>query len=709
MSQPNSFENHSCSGVITQKSSKGVKKKPIMPTSIVSDGPNDCIYNGFNNRNVSTEREIQVELESASVSYQDDGIMNGDANTDAGSDGEMKDVRKKRRSQSDTSDGSPRSKNLQESDVGFMWTQANGYHNITEFDTTQLSPDVFYSSAQDAGRSADDMNGYVNENAHMLAYLELNGDTAAGSDAESINPHVAENINGFAPNGNENQEIEDELQSDKVDEGIALAAELEFIPPATTKLSTSSEDQGDFIETDISVQQMGFSSYASSRGSSCNDLPNLVQASDLAEYHNHNNNVTKDNQVAEETHHQHYKCESCERNQHVNATGAFNFDSSQSNDCYKYSKNYGTQIKHKLQAPSTGNNPTGAFSFQSSGRSEVHTAREMQETLHSMWHNISQPVPQQRHASTTNRSITSSFYSPDMDIEFMDLDFEPSLVNSDSQQEFQTSETANDVAVPGNQPGSSLQHGADNDRFSDNDDNIDDNCFCYGCDKISDKFSNHSSHFKSSSGTKANPLISCCRHSNFHLNGQSSDGDETSNSLIRSNPECKNCDEQIINRERTEPRNIISDESTNAEGVEGAVGFTSSTSGQSHSVPNNLDMVGSSQDWNVLPSGSSDAAHYNVLRQTSTSNFDQDENKFQDYFGVESNLNRLDGDSFPELGKQHYFSRPKDVCVRQNKPLLQGLPLSRLPFIGRQDIVGGEDENEADDEQEEEDEGTVPG
>ena len=705
MSQSNSFENHRCSGVISQKSSKGVKKKAMISTTIASDDPNDHTYNCCNNSLTSTERGNQVELESIVVGYQDDGSMNGEANTEAGCDKEIKDVRKKRRSQSDTSDGSPRSKNLQESDVGFMWTQANGYHSITEFDTTQLSPDVFYASAQNAGKSTDDMNGYVNANAHMLAYLELNGDTVAVSDADSVDPRIPENINGFVPNGNEDRDIEDELQSDKVDEGIALAAELEFIPPATTKLSTSSEDQGDFIETDISVQQMGFSSYASSQGSSCNDLPNLVQASNFGEHHNHNNNVTKDNQITEETHHQHYKCESCERNQHLNATGTFNFNSSQSNDCYKYSKSHGTGIKPKLQTPPTGSNPIGAF--QSNGKSEAHTVLEMQETLHSMWHNISQPVPQQRHASTTNRSSTSSFYSPDMDIEFMDLDFEPSLVNSDLQQEFQPSETtvwshANDVSTPGNQPGSSLQNGADNDRFSDNDDNIDDNCFCYGCDKISDKFSNHSSHFKSSSGAKTNPLISCCRHGNFHTYRQSNDGDQISSSLIRNNPECKNCDEHIINREKTEPRNIVSDERDNAEVAEGAVGFTNTTSGQSHSVPNNLDMVGSSQDWNVLPSGSSDAAHYNVLRQTSTSNFDQDENKFQDYFEVESNLNRLDGDSFPELGKQHYFSRPKE-------PLLQGLSVSRLSCGDRQHIVGGEDENEADDEQEEEDEGTAPG
>ena len=718
MSEPDSSENRRCSEMLAPKPSKAAKKDAKSVTSAaagsdVHDGPSSHQMNDYNNY-ITSQLENQLESENIvnhvqtiTVNGYNDvgGNLNGDVSTASRSERETEDVRRERRSQSESSDGSPRSKSLQESDIGFMWTQTNGHHVLPDPEPIPLSPDVFYSSAHKVERPTDDMNGYVNANSHMLAYLELNRESNRTASPENLNIVLPDNVNGVAPNGNENGEIEDDLQSDKIDEGIALTAELEFIPLATTKLSTSSEDQGDFIETDISLQQLGFSSYTSSRGSSCNDLPNLVQAS-AREHHIHNNNVTKDNDVSDKVRQLQHKCESCERNQQASASGAFNLTpSGQHEDCC----NHGTNIKSQSQAPFGGfRHSNGPFSLQTDNRSAPQSTLYEHDT-HAMWRNISQPPPLQRNPSTTNRSSTSSFYSPDKDIEFMDLDFEPGLVNSDSKQEFQQSESgaiATWPALENNHFGSSSDHGAERGKFSDNDENTD-NCFCYGCDKISDKFSNHSSHFKSCSSAKGNPLISCCRHrGHHHVNGgRDNANSESSNSVKQNVPKCKNCDEQRVHRDTFELRNNINDGNNALELSEGAIGFSSTNNSQSHSVPNNLDMVGSNREWNVLPESASETpAHYNVSRQTSTSNFNQDENNFQDYFGVESNLNRLESDSYSTQGKD--FTRPKNVCVPENEPLLHGANLCRLSCIGRQDVVG-EDDTEADDEQEEEDEGTV--
>ena len=708
MSEPDSLENRRCSGVLAPIPPKASKKGSKSVTSDVDDGPSHHQMNGYDNH-VASQLEHQLESENlvnhvqtiTLNGYIEGGSVNGDVSASGRNDKETKDEIRKRRSQSESSDGSPRSKNLQESDVGFMWTQTNGHHAVPEPDPNPSSPDVFYSSVHEIQTQTDDMNGYVNANAHMLAYLELNGESPRVASPENI--LLPDNMNGLASNGNQHEEIEDDLQSDKIDEGIALTAELEFIPLATTKLSTSSEDQGDFIETDISLQQLGFSSYASSRGSSCNDLPNLVQALDRGEHHNHNNNVTKDNGDCDKA--QQHKCRSCERNQKVLGHGAYNLTLSSQYD--GNSEDRGSNIKPQSLAPcSSVRHSNGAFSLPTDCRNVPQGALDDHET-HTMWRNISQPPPLQRYSSTTNRSSTSSFLSPDLDIEFMDLDFEPGLVNSDSQQEFSQSESTT-VALPfNNHLGSSSNHGAERDRFNDNGENID-NCFCYGCDKISDKFSNHSSHFKSCSGANANPLISCCRHrDHHHRNGGIGNTDSERGNFVKENvPKCKNCDEQRVQTDSFELRNNISGDSNGSDLLEGAVGFPGATSSQWHSVPNNLDMVGSSRDWNVLPESAEAPAHFNVSRQTSTSNFNQDENNFQDSFGVECNLNRLEGDSYSTQGKD-YFTRPKNVCVQENESQLHGANLCRLSCTARQDVAGGEDDNEADDEQEEEDEGMV--
>lgn len=275
---------------------------------------NGCSNNADNCRNNAAAAVVVAHSDP----QQQEVVANGDVlsyATAAAAVVASRDNWKKRRSQSEGSEGSPRSKNLHESDVRFMWTQANGHSVPVVSDTSPVSPEVFYSPTHDP-TTGDDMNGYASANAHMLALLEINGDRGRGTSAAGSDENVghSENLNSYLPDnhlyqdasGNQGHShsnaishsnsiqhdnttltshgyrnplnnhsnnthahsndchenggggsFEDESQSDKIDEGIALAAELEFMPlhgATSNKLSTSSEDQGDFIETDISLQ-----------------------------------------------------------------------------------------------------------------------------------------------------------------------------------------------------------------------------------------------------------------------------------------------------------------------------------------------------------------------------------------------------------------------------------------------------------------------
>ena len=512
-------------------------------------------------------------------------ITNGEPSTNIPV--KQKDPSRKRRSQSESSEGSPRSKSLQETDVSFMWSQTNG-HAVSEIavngHTSPLSPDVFYSSSHPSPRTTDDMNGYISANSHLLAYLDINRESSSDHPANHENREHNELSLGES-NANNHQDInQDDSLYDKIDEGIALAAELEYIP-IQTKLSTSSEDQGDFIETDISLQQ--FNSYTSSQESSCENLPNLVHAS-CQEHHNNNKSECYPHLL--------HNCESCDKN----LTGAI-ANISEGNS-YEPCRS-----KACISPGNSSNSRPVGYNMSAAIPQDAASSQDQQQQP--SW---SRNNPAPHHA---NHSSSSSYLSPDMDIEFMDFDIDPGLVNSDSQQDSLSTDPGcwNNEGPPRSQ-----------ERTSSHESKIE-NCFCCGCcDKLSDKFSNHSSHFKPQTGSKSSPMISCCRnHRKERLNDPMQQVHTEAN-------EGESSDTGHSDEPGQGIRNALAwnEEDRNNLASNSAADFSPDQQlPDLVPITNNLDVV-FSHGWT---SSDVEAEHYNVSRQTSTSNFDQDENSFQDF------------------------------------------------------------------------------
>ena len=72
--------------------------------------------------------------------------------------------------------------------------------------------------------------------------------------------------------------------------------------------------------------------------------------------------------------------------------------------------------------------------------------------------NNSVPLPAWPATNGANRSSTSSFYSPDLDVEFMDLDFDPDMALSDSQQDLVPSDSNSHLSSEGDRLGASANN-----------------------------------------------------------------------------------------------------------------------------------------------------------------------------------------------------------------------------------------------------------
>ncbi len=436
---------------------------------------------------------------------------------------------------------------------------------------------------------------------------------------------------------------------------------------------------------------MGFSSYASSRDSSCSDLPNLLQQQqDLLGDHEPINHHHNNNDACGEKRHNY--CESCDRDQaHFGETkppgqkpGAVGPSGVETH------QNHGPSNGGFVRADAGGNKPSLSLplrlqSVAPSAGAEAGTVTSSQDKItpasHTTWYSnlgngAAAPLRTRNSTTSVTRgSSTSSYLSPDLDIEFMDLDFEPGLSNSDSHQDFPLSSAHNithaydsPVTWPcpdaNNRP---LRHDSDDDDGIENDDNGE-NCFC---DSLSDKFS-QSCHFRSGAsrapgggtGTVPSHLVSsCCKfYSGKEVNCSipPRPGENTGEqrpALQSAGPRrqqggktglcdcvghgCSVCDGKCDCHE-------------DEDALEGAVGYSvgADARGRHRSgngvmapcVPNNLDSCAHARcygddAWNVLPDDDAaphvdtsppqqNVVRYNVQHQTSTSRYDQDENRY---------------------------------------------------------------------------------
>lgn len=432
--------------------------------------------------------------------------------------------------------------------------------------------------------ASNDMEGYFQDNAGMLAQLDM-----------ARQNHVQEK-DSSEDSGKDDEEDDDD-DEDEVEGARAL------VLPVRTNLSTSYEDQGDFIETDISLQQLGGSSYANSCESSTEDLPRTINVDCPAcaanfvvrrghWHYNHHGNGSLENNSLLPHHHSCNRgiCDGREADR-PHSIASLNQDTEHiHSEVFQY-------LRHDNRSGTNQENSTSSSHEQKGQEADGGTAA----------------------------SHSSSHYSPELDIEYMDFDLDASQLHSIDSSNSSSSQLQMGppvMPIPSAAAGAQCNDGAvaNRDRNSDSslnqrrDSGVDEEqtseptrCYC-GTANIS---------FSSSSTSASN----CCN---------SSSRTYTSHVLLGEGHNLLEGAVGLYNGTGARPR--VPHHSNTLHTHANSLERTSSDEGAADMdqdvdllhEPNNLDLEG--------PGSSHVSDHedlLNVSRQTSTSNFDQDENSFQ--------------------------------------------------------------------------------